>query len=227
MQLLAPFNAHTIDPVQSIGSLPVGKHLVVIEHSEIKASKPNTKGESSGLLRFVLRVIEDTPHKGETGQHILNIYHRGSENSAKTVEIANQKLSAICHVTGVFALTDTSQLHNIPFYVDVVSQNNPENPTWTEIKRVFDRYGHEPVRGQGPQAPQATQPIAPPPQPAQQPAQPPQSGWAPQQPAQPPQPAQQPAAAWNTASQQPPPQPQPQPNLQAIQGGAPPWGGTR
>lgn len=225
MQLITPFNAHNVDPVQSIGSLPVGKHLVVIEHSEIKGSKPNAKGQVNGLLRFVLRVIEDTPHKGETGQYILNIYHSGSENSAKTVEIANQKLSGICHVTGVFALTDTTQLHNIPFYVDVVSQNNPENPTWTEIKRVFDQYGNEPVKGQGPRAPQgpqATQPIAP--QPAQQPAQPPQGNWPappPSQPQQPPQPAQQPAAAWNQ------PAPQPQPNLQAIQGGAPPWGAAR
>lgn len=224
MQLLAPFDARSVDPVQSIGSLPIGKHPVVIESSDIKATKANAKGQSNGMLRLVLSVI-DGPAKGTTGGVNLNIYHSGSENSAKTVEIAMQKLSAICHVTGVFTLTDTTQLHGIPFIVEVVSQNNAENPHYTEVKRVFDIHGHEPVRGQGPQAPQVTQPMAPaqPPQPTQLPAQPPQApAWnqPAQQPQQPPQPTQQPAAAWNTSTQAPP-------TLQAIQGGAPPWGGTR
>lgn len=208
-QLINQFNPMQYDPTQGVGSLPIGKHPVIIETDEVKANKAN----DGGYLQFNLRII-DGPHTGTTGAYRLNLYH----SNQQTVEIAHRQLSAICHVTGVFQLgaggNDTSVLHNIPFIIEVGPQKN--DPQYTEIKKVFDRNGNEPHKaGQG--APQA--------QPQQQP------GFGQQQ--QPQQPQQQPqGAAWGGNQQQQPQQggapawgQQPQQEQQPAQGGAPAWGG--
>ncbi|AEX56078.1 hypothetical protein KL1_00032 [Burkholderia phage vB_BceS_KL1] len=225
-QLIQAFNPMQFDPTQGVGSLPIGKHPVVIESDEVKANKAN----DGGYLQFNLRII-DGPHAGTTGAYRLNLYH----SNQQTVEIANRQLSAICHVTGVFQLgangSDTSVLHNIPFLVEVGPQKN--DASYTEIKKVYDRNGNEPGKGgqgAGAAQPQAAgfggQPQGFGQQPQQQP-QNPQGGAAwggqPQQSQQPQQPQGQPAGgqpAWGGAPQQPQ-----QPQGQPAQGGAPAWGG--
>lgn len=199
MQLIQPFDAQQFDPSQSAGALPIGKHPVVIESSEVKANKAN----DGGYLQLNLRIV-DGPQTGTTGAYRLNLYH----SNQTTVEIANRQLSAICHVIGVYQVSDSSQLHGIPFIVEVGPQKN--DPQYTEVKKVFDANGNEPGRAgaaQAAQQPQAQQPAQQPTawsQPAQQPAQAepqaqqPQTAWAqPHQPAQQ-QPAQQqqPQAGW-------------------------------
>lgn len=151
-QLIQPFNAHNVDPTQGAGSLPVGKHNVIIEKSDVKATKAN----DGGLVEFGLKII-DGPNAGVTGAYRLNLYH----SNPQAVEIANRQLSALCHVTGQFMLADTSALHNIPFMVEVGTQKptreqeearaRGENVTlYTEVKKVFDRNGNEPGKqGQG------------------------------------------------------------------------------
>ena len=215
MQLIQPFNAQNFDPSQSVGSLPIGRHPVVIVSSEVKPNKNN----DGGYLQLDLKII-DGPMQGTTGAYRLNLYH----NNAQTVEIAHRQLSAVCYVTGVFQVNDSSQLHNIPFIIDVAPQKN--DPQYTEVKKVFDMNGNEPGKtGQGGAAQAA--PVQ------QQPAQ--------QQPAQAAgawggQPAQQqaaPASAWGQPAQQQPAQAAPaaaagnwqqQPAQgQAAAGGAAPW----
>ena len=197
MQLIQPFNAQQYDPTQGVGSLPIGKHPVIIETSEVKANKAN----DGGYLQLNLRII-DGPQSGTQGAYRLNLYHTNQQ----TVEIAHRQLSAICHVIGVFQINDSSQLHGIPFLIEVGPQKN--DPQYTEVKKVFDMNGNEPGKaGQG----------AAPAQPQQAAAgfgQQPQGGGFQQQPAQ--QPAQ--GAAWG-GQQQPAQQPQQQP----AQGGQ--WGG--
>ena len=151
-QLIQPFNAHNVDPSQGAGSLPIGKHPVIIEASDVKGTKAN----DGGLVEFRLKII-DGPNAGVSGAYRLNLYH----SNPQTVEIANRQLSALCHVTGVFMLQDTSALHNIPFMVEVGSQKptleqaelikQGQNVTlYTEVKRVFDINGNEPGKqGQG------------------------------------------------------------------------------
>ena len=216
-QLLQAFNAQQFDPTQGGGSLPVGRHPVIIESSEVKANKAN----DGGYLQLNVKLI-DGPQTGTTGAYRLNLYH----SNPQTAEIAHRQLSAICHVIGVFNVQDSQQLHNIPFIVEVGLQKGEEaaQKGYTEVKKVFDINGNEPGKaGQG--APAA--------KPQQQPA---QGGFGQQQPAQQPQqpqgggawgqqPAQQPAAqpqgngpAWGGQPQQPAAQPQ-QPA-----GNAPAWG---
>ncbi len=217
-QLLQAFNAQQFDPTQGGGSLPIGRHPVIIESSEVKANKAN----DGGYLQLNLKLI-DGPQTGTTGPYRLNLYH----SNPQTAEIAHRQLSAICHCVGVFNVQDSGQLHNIPFIIEVGFQKgqepgtNPEAKGYTEVRRVFDINGNEPGKaGQGAPAAQPAQ------QPAQQ-AQQPQGGdaWG-QQPAQ--QPAAQPqgnAPAWGGGQ----PAQQQQPAQQAggwQQGGAAPAGGA-
>ena len=215
-QLIQAFNAQQYDPTQGGGSLPVGRHPVVIESSEVKANKAN----DGGYLQLNLKLI-DGPQMGTTGAYRLNLYH----SNPQTAEIAHRQLSAICHVIGVFNVQDSQQLHNIPFIVEVGLQKGEEaaQKGYTEVKKVFDINGNEPGKaGQGATAaqPQQQQPqggAAWGGQPAQNPA--PQGGGQP---------------AWGGQPAQQPAQQQPaqgggwQQGGQPAQGGAPagaaPWG---
>lgn len=139
MQLIQPFNAQQYDPTQGVGSLPIGKHPVIVETSEVKANKAN----DGGYLQLNLRIIGG-PQAGTTGAYRLNLYHTNQQ----TVEIAHRQLSAVCHVIGVFQINDSSQLHGIPFLIEVGPQKN--DPQYTEVKKVFDMNGNEPGKaGQG------------------------------------------------------------------------------
>lgn len=233
MQLIQAFNAQQYDPTQGVGSLPIGKHPVIVESSEVKANKAN----DGGYLQLNLRII-DGPQQGTTGAYRLNLYH----SKQQTVEIAHRQLSAICHVIGVFQVTDSSQLHNLPFLIEVGPQRN--DPQYTEVKKVFDMNGNEPGKaGAGAPAaqPQQQQPqggagFGQQPQgqnggawggqPQQQPAQQPAGGAAwggQQQPAQ--EPAQQPQGDQPAWGGQPAQQPaQQQPAQGGAPAGAPPWG---
>ena len=195
-QLIQAFNAQQYDPTQGGGSLPVGRHPVIIESSEVKANKAN----DGGYLQLNVKLI-DGPQTGTTGAYRLNLYH----SNPQTAEIAHRQLSAICHCVGVFNVQDSSQLHNIPFIIEVGLQKGEEaaQKGYTEVKKVFDINGNEPGKaGQG--APAA--------QPQQQPA---QGGFGQQQPAAQPQGN---APAWGGGQ---PAQQQPQ---GAPAGNAPAWG---
>ena len=199
-QLIQAFNAQQYDPTQGGGSLPVGRHPVIIESSEVKANKAN----DGGYLQLNVKLI-DGPQTGTTGAYRLNLYH----SNPQTAEIAHRQLSAICHCVGVFNVQDSSQLHNIPFIAEVGLQKGEEaaQKGYTEVKKVFDINGNEPGKaGQG--APAA--------QPQQQPAA--QGGFGQQQPAQQPQQPQGNAPAWGGGQ---PAQQQPQ---GAPAGNAPAWG---
>ena len=214
MQLIQAFNAQQYDPTQGVGSLPIGKHPVIVESSEVKANKAN----DGGYLQLNLRII-DGPQQGTTGAYRLNLYH----SNQQTVEIAHRQLSAICHVIGVFQVTDSSQLHNLPFLIEVGPQKN--DPQYTEVKKVFDMNGNEPGKaGAGAPAAQPQQ---------QQPQGQPNGAWGGAPQGQPQQPAG--GAAWG-GQQQPAQQPGQQPQGGAAwggqpaqnpapQGGQPAWGG--
>lgn len=132
-QLIQPFNAQQFDPTQGVGGLPIGRHPVVIDSSEVKANSKN----DGGYLQLNLKVI-DGPQQGTMGAYRLNLYNANQQ----AVEIAHRQFSAVCHVTGVYNVQDSGQLHNIPFVIEVGPQKN--DPQYTEVKKVFDINGNEP-----------------------------------------------------------------------------------
>ena len=223
------FNAHAVEPADGGGSqLPIGDLPVIITESTVKENKK----KDGGFIELGLLVI-DGQHKGARGAFRLNVYNPNEQ----TVLIANRQLSAICHCINVFNITDTSQLHNLPFRVIVEPQADPK---YTEVKSIRDINGNPASRaGAGPQ-----QPLVQTPQVTQQSAQPVVQSWqaSPQQPqlAQPTQAVQQPQQpAWQANAQQPPVQvqqpvqpawqtQQPQQSIQPQQpqqpaGGVPAW----
>jgi hypothetical protein len=166
-QLIQPFNANNFDPTQGVGGLPIGKHPVIIQSSDVKATKAN----DGGYLQLDLLII-DGPQKGTVGAYRINLYNA----SQQAVDIANRQMSAISHVTGVFMIQDTAQLHNIPFVVEVGPQKN--DPQYTEVKKVYDIHGNEPGKapaGGGAAQPQGQGGFAPP-NAGQQQQQPPAGG---------------------------------------------------
>ncbi len=213
-QLIAAFNANQFDPTQGGGgSLPIGKHPVVIEASEVKANGSN----DGGYLELSLKII-DGPQAGNSGAYRLNLYNK----SEKAVEIAHRQMSALCHVIGVYNVLETNVLHNIPFVIEVGMQKGEDAIAkgYTEVKKVFDINGNEPGKaGAGAQQQQPAQGFA-----QQQPQgqaqgfaqgqqqQQAPGGWGQQQPAQ-----GQPAGGGFV-------QQQPQQQQQPAQGGAAAWG---
>lgn len=166
-QLLNPFDATQWNPAQSSGQLPIGnKQVCQIIASEVKANSAN----DGGFLEFILEIL-DGPNVGSTGAYRLNLYNQ----SQKAVEIAHRQMSALCHVVGIFNVSDTSALHNKPFRIDVGYQKgqdpatNPDAPGYTEVKKVYDVNGNEPGKAPAPQAAPPVQTAAPAPAPAVQP----------------------------------------------------------
>lgn len=135
-QLPQAFDVTKYDPSQGVGQLPVGSKLpVTIIESEVKATKTDA---NNGYIQFIVQVGQGE-HAGKKGAYRINLFH----STEATRAIAEKMLSALGHVTGVFNIQDTQQLHNIPFLVDVVAQTDPK---YTEVKAVYDINGNEPGR---------------------------------------------------------------------------------
>jgi hypothetical protein len=142
------FNASQYNPsFGGVGSLPAGKYKVIIAESDGQ----KTKDEQGGFLALTLKVIEG-PLTG--GQHVdrLNLYNVNQQ----TVQIANERLSGYCYVTGTGGFNNTAELHNKPFCVEIGPQKN--DPQYTEVKKLLMADGSQPSAGGGQQQQQTQQP---------------------------------------------------------------------
>jgi hypothetical protein len=205
MQLPSAFDATRVEPSVTLAPIPPGDYRVMIVDSP--AEQNNAK--DGGFVKFVLRVIE--------GQFInREIFYRVNlwNKSEQAVEIAFKQLSALCHVTGVFQIQQTEQLHGIDFIAVVGISKNDSN--YNDVKGVKDRAGNTPGKRTDNFVAGAAPAAAPAP-PAQQqfaPAPPAQAGYT----AAPPSYAPAPVAAAPPAYAAPAPAP-----VAAPTGGAPPW----
>lgn len=160
------FNAQQFQPNYGGGgaNLPPGRYKGVIVNTEGQ----NSQSGQGGFLALHLTPIEG-PLAGQVHIDRLNLHH----TNPKVVQIANEQLSAYCHVTGVFAIQDTAQLHNIPFCFEIGWQKGQEPGTpgggesggYTEVKALADINGNPPGKaGAGPAvaATAPTPPVTPP-----------------------------------------------------------------
>lgn len=140
------FNTAGFTPTFAAPSgLSAGKHPVVISKSDWQPTK-DTKGT---MLVLTLEAF-DGPDKGNSQILRLNL----NNESAKAMKIANDQLTAICHVVGMPGgfQQATDELHNKPFVVEIGAQAS--NDKFTEVKAVYDMNGNLPGHG----APVAAQP---------------------------------------------------------------------
>lgn len=100
------FNAATIEPTTSFEAIPAGWYNCIIMGSEMKP----TKDGQNQYLRLTLKVLDGQYANRQLFDN-LNLTH----SNPVAVEIAQRKLSAYCHATGVIQVQDSSQLHGIPF----------------------------------------------------------------------------------------------------------------
>ena len=106
------FDATTVSPDVGTNNTPVpaGTYLAMITASEIK---PTKAGDSQYLkLEFT---IADGEFQGRKVFDNLNIYN----TSADAQQIAQARLSAICHAVNVLQLQSSEQLHHIPLKIVV------------------------------------------------------------------------------------------------------------
>ena len=151
------FNATSFTPRYS-GSdgLPPGKHPVIIVSSAFVPTKDSTPQDPRMMLVFTLEAT-DGPAKGGKQTDRLLVQHPNQQ----TVNIAMSQLAAYCAVTGRQGFNDTSELHNIPFMIEVGPQKN--NADYTEVKGVYFLDGRDAASGAaqaGPQAPFASASVA-------------------------------------------------------------------
>jgi Protein of unknown function (DUF669) len=144
MQFQQPFDARSVEPASFAPPPPLADYHVRIIESEAKPTSDN----SGGYLRLDLEILDPGPQVGRKVPYFLNLFNKAQQ----TVEIAYRQLSAVCYVTGVFNISDSRQLHGIPFIATIGPQ--AENPTYSKVFAVKDINGNLPGKtGAQPAAP--------------------------------------------------------------------------
>ena len=105
------FNAADHSPSTANEPVPDGWYKVVIDESEMKATK--TGGGQYLQIRFNIIEGQFANRKVFTRLNLIN-------SNETAVSIAQSDLSAICHAVKVMQINDSVQLHNIPLQIKVV-----------------------------------------------------------------------------------------------------------
>jgi len=110
MALLPQYFDPATAPGASTSLVPAGRYNVQIVSSNLLPTK-----EGSGQYILFEMLVRDGPQQGRKVFDRLNIVNR----SPQAVEMANRTLASICRATGRAGVGETSELHNIPFILDV------------------------------------------------------------------------------------------------------------
>ena len=110
MALLPQYFDPATAPGASTSLVPAGRYNVQIVSSDLLPTK-----EGSGQYILFEMLVLDGPQQGRKVFDRLNIVNR----SPQAVEMANRTLASICRATGRAGVGETSELHNIPFILDV------------------------------------------------------------------------------------------------------------
>ena len=110
MALLPQYFDPATAPGASTSLVPAGRYNVQIVSSDLLPTK-----EGSGQYILFEMLVLDGPQQGRKIFDRLNIVNR----SPQAVEMANRSLASICRATGRAGVGETSELHNIPFILDV------------------------------------------------------------------------------------------------------------
>lgn len=161
------FDANQVEPQSDFAPLPAGDYTAIIVNSEMKDAKSG-RGQ---YLELTLQVI-DGPMTNRLLWDHLTLVH----DNAKTVEIAQRQLSAICHAVGVLQVEDSEQLHNRPLSVRVKYIDDTKYGPKNEIGAYRALAGAAPHVRTAPSA-QASAPAQPVRQPPPQPSKPASPPW--------------------------------------------------
>jgi hypothetical protein len=104
------FDASAVEPFAAYEVLPPGKYLAQIVASEMRVTK-----DGQGQYLYLEIDVLEGQHTGRKLFDRLNLVHMNPE----VVEIAKRTLSSICRAVGKLQVSDSNQLHLVPFIADV------------------------------------------------------------------------------------------------------------
>jgi hypothetical protein len=148
------FDSTNIAPDTSREPIPAGTYLSHITESDLVSAKSGN-GQN---LKLTFEVL-DGQFKGRKIYETLCVQHTNGD----TQRIAQAKLSAICHATGLLRVQDSSELHYKPIKLNVTVQ--PPANGYDAQNRIKGYEAANPAGAYAPQqfAPQQPQQFAPPP----------------------------------------------------------------
>lgn len=119
--------------------IPVGEVLLChLKHGKWE----ETKARKGRFLHLQFEVIQDGDYKGRKLDARLNL-----ENpSSKAMSMAKEELADVCKAVGVNSPNDTSELENIPLYIQVGQEKREwqgEERIGNIIKKYISRAEHE------------------------------------------------------------------------------------
>lgn len=101
--------------------LPNGDYVMVIDSSQIKA----TKAKTGHYLALTFKVLSPASHKGKVVFENLNL----DNPNPIAVEIAEKTLNTICQACNKPGVEDSDELHGIPMLISIVEDDsNPQYP---------------------------------------------------------------------------------------------------
>lgn len=104
------FDSTTISPETKSDPIPSGTYIAQVVDSEVNPAK---SGQGTNM-KLVFEII-DGQFKNRKVFDNLCVQHVNAE----TQRIAQARLSALCHATGVVRMNDSSELHNRPIKINV------------------------------------------------------------------------------------------------------------
>lgn len=113
-------SSYEIQAPRSFEPLPPGDYQALITSSELK----DTKAGDGQYIELVMQ-ITDGEHAGRRIWERLNVYNKNKQ----TEDIARSQLNSLASACGRPRLTDTEQLHDIPFTLslDIDRRDNTRN----------------------------------------------------------------------------------------------------
>ena len=121
------FDANTVEPT-SFDAVPVGDYTVAITESAIK----DTKAGTGKYIAMTLEIL-DGQYKGRKVWSNLNIQNP----NPKAQQIGLGQLSEICRACGKMNISDTSELHNVPFRGKIAQEVGQDGSMRNVFKRAI------------------------------------------------------------------------------------------
>jgi len=122
---------HVVDPndvKKGLEAVPAGEYLVIVEESDYLENKSGT-----GMILKLTYQIIDGPFKGMKIFDNMNLQHVNKQTEA----IARQSLNSLGVAVGISNIKDSSQLHNIPFKIDVRVKESEDYGKQNSIRKYM------------------------------------------------------------------------------------------
>lgn len=146
------FNAASVEPMQprSYAPLPNGEYEMIITKSDIKPTKAGT----GHYLELEMQVVAGE-HSGRRHWERLNV-----DNPNKQAEdIAKAALAGLCMAVDVTDMTDTVELHDIPFIASIeIDRKEPDRNRIVGYANSAATTSAAPARAASPAAKPSLQP---------------------------------------------------------------------